>query len=128
MSFAADVITLFPELFPGPLGASVIGVAEPKMGGVHNSAMIPAANVSAEVLRCFIASKRRSSWTIGTNCRRRRQAIEGQSRLRLCTRSGLWRPTSIDTLPPSELPTRCARSIPSASMKRQTARANQAAS
>ncbi len=23
--FAADVITLFPELFPGPLGASVIG-------------------------------------------------------------------------------------------------------
>ena len=25
MSFAADVITLFPELFPGPLGASVIG-------------------------------------------------------------------------------------------------------
>ena len=25
MSFCADVITLFPELFPGPLGASVIG-------------------------------------------------------------------------------------------------------
>jgi len=25
MSFSADVITLFPELFPGPLGASVIG-------------------------------------------------------------------------------------------------------
>ena len=25
MSFKADVITLFPELFPGPLGASVIG-------------------------------------------------------------------------------------------------------
>ncbi|HZY68905.1 MAG TPA: tRNA (guanosine(37)-N1)-methyltransferase TrmD [Devosia sp.] len=25
MSFHADVITLFPELFPGPLGASVIG-------------------------------------------------------------------------------------------------------
>ena len=25
MSFAADVITLFPDLFPGPLGASVIG-------------------------------------------------------------------------------------------------------
>ncbi len=25
MSFAADVVTLFPELFPGPLGASVIG-------------------------------------------------------------------------------------------------------
>ncbi len=25
MSFAADIITLFPELFPGPLGASVIG-------------------------------------------------------------------------------------------------------
>ena len=25
MSFAADVITLFPELFPGPLGASVLG-------------------------------------------------------------------------------------------------------
>jgi tRNA (guanine37-N1)-methyltransferase len=25
LSFAADVITLFPELFPGPLGASVIG-------------------------------------------------------------------------------------------------------
>ncbi|HHY50606.1 MAG TPA: tRNA (guanosine(37)-N1)-methyltransferase TrmD [Alphaproteobacteria bacterium] len=25
MSFAADVLTLFPELFPGPLGASVIG-------------------------------------------------------------------------------------------------------
>ena len=25
MSFDADVITLFPELFPGPLGASVIG-------------------------------------------------------------------------------------------------------
>lgn len=25
MSFAASVITLFPELFPGPLGASVIG-------------------------------------------------------------------------------------------------------
>lgn len=25
MTFAADVITLFPELFPGPLGASVIG-------------------------------------------------------------------------------------------------------
>ncbi len=25
MSFRADVITLFPELFPGPLGASVIG-------------------------------------------------------------------------------------------------------
>ncbi len=25
MSFTADVITLFPELFPGPLGASVIG-------------------------------------------------------------------------------------------------------
>jgi tRNA (guanine37-N1)-methyltransferase len=25
VSFAADVITLFPELFPGPLGASVIG-------------------------------------------------------------------------------------------------------
>ena len=25
MSFVADVITLFPELFPGPLGASVIG-------------------------------------------------------------------------------------------------------
>ena len=25
MSFAADVITLFPHLFPGPLGASVIG-------------------------------------------------------------------------------------------------------
>ena len=30
MSFSADVITLFPELFPGPLGASVIarGLAE----------------------------------------------------------------------------------------------------
>jgi tRNA (guanine37-N1)-methyltransferase len=25
LSFAADIITLFPELFPGPLGASVIG-------------------------------------------------------------------------------------------------------
>jgi len=25
LSFAADVITLFPELFPGPLGASVLG-------------------------------------------------------------------------------------------------------
>lgn len=25
MSFTADVVTLFPELFPGPLGASVIG-------------------------------------------------------------------------------------------------------
>jgi len=25
LSFAADVLTLFPELFPGPLGASVIG-------------------------------------------------------------------------------------------------------
>ncbi len=25
MSFSADIITLFPELFPGPLGASVIG-------------------------------------------------------------------------------------------------------
>lgn len=25
MSFAADVVTLFPELFPGPLGASVVG-------------------------------------------------------------------------------------------------------
>jgi tRNA (guanine37-N1)-methyltransferase len=25
VSFAADVVTLFPELFPGPLGASVIG-------------------------------------------------------------------------------------------------------
>jgi tRNA (guanine37-N1)-methyltransferase len=25
LSFSADVITLFPELFPGPLGASVIG-------------------------------------------------------------------------------------------------------
>ena len=25
MSFSADVITLFPELFPGPLGASVVG-------------------------------------------------------------------------------------------------------
>lgn len=25
MSFAADVITLFPDLFPGPLGASVLG-------------------------------------------------------------------------------------------------------
>lgn len=25
MSFAADVVTLFPDLFPGPLGASVIG-------------------------------------------------------------------------------------------------------
>ena len=25
MSFRADIITLFPELFPGPLGASVIG-------------------------------------------------------------------------------------------------------
>ncbi len=27
MSWRADVITLFPELFPGPLGASVIGRA-----------------------------------------------------------------------------------------------------
>ena len=25
MSFSAHIITLFPELFPGPLGASVIG-------------------------------------------------------------------------------------------------------
>ena len=25
MSFSADIVTLFPELFPGPLGASVIG-------------------------------------------------------------------------------------------------------
>ena len=25
MSFAADIVALFPELFPGPLGASVIG-------------------------------------------------------------------------------------------------------
>lgn len=25
MSFSADVITLFPELFPGPLGASILG-------------------------------------------------------------------------------------------------------
>ena len=25
MSFRADIVTLFPELFPGPLGASVIG-------------------------------------------------------------------------------------------------------
>ena len=25
MSWRADVVTLFPELFPGPLGASVIG-------------------------------------------------------------------------------------------------------
>ena len=25
MSFSADVITLFPDLFPGPLGASVLG-------------------------------------------------------------------------------------------------------
>jgi tRNA (guanine37-N1)-methyltransferase len=25
LSFAADVVTLFPELFPGPLGASVVG-------------------------------------------------------------------------------------------------------
>ena len=25
MSFAADVVTLFPDLFPGPLGASVTG-------------------------------------------------------------------------------------------------------
>jgi tRNA (guanine37-N1)-methyltransferase len=29
LSFAADVITLFPELFPGPLGASVIGRGSP---------------------------------------------------------------------------------------------------
>jgi tRNA (guanine37-N1)-methyltransferase len=27
LSFAADIITLFPELFPGPLGASVLGRA-----------------------------------------------------------------------------------------------------
>ena len=27
MSWRADVITLFPELFPGPLGASVLGRA-----------------------------------------------------------------------------------------------------
>ena len=25
MSFRADIVTLFPDLFPGPLGASVIG-------------------------------------------------------------------------------------------------------
>jgi len=25
LSFSAHIITLFPELFPGPLGASVIG-------------------------------------------------------------------------------------------------------
>jgi tRNA (guanine37-N1)-methyltransferase len=25
LSFRADIVTLFPELFPGPLGASVIG-------------------------------------------------------------------------------------------------------
>ena len=25
MSFSADVVTLFPELFPGPLGASILG-------------------------------------------------------------------------------------------------------
>jgi tRNA (guanine37-N1)-methyltransferase len=27
LSFAADIVTLFPELFPGPLGASVLGRA-----------------------------------------------------------------------------------------------------
>ncbi|VAW20828.1 tRNA (guanine(37)-N(1))-methyltransferase, partial [hydrothermal vent metagenome] len=27
MSFKADIITLFPELFPGPLGISVLGRA-----------------------------------------------------------------------------------------------------
>ena len=70
----------------------------------------------------------RRSFTIGTNCRRRRHAIEGQSRLRLCTRPGSRRPTSIATRPPRELPTRCARSTPMASMNRVTERANQAAS
>lgn len=30
MSFKADIITLFPELFPGPLGASIIGRAAEK--------------------------------------------------------------------------------------------------
>ena len=74
------------------------------------------------------ASSGRSSFTTGTKWRRLRQAIDGQSRLRLRTRSGSRRPTSIATRPPSELPTRCARSIPCASMNRITARANQAAS
>ena len=74
------------------------------------------------------ASSGRSSFTSGTKWRRLRHAIDGQSRLRLRTRSGSRRPTSIATRPPSELPTMCARSIPCASMNRVTARANQAAS
>src|SRR5262245_3032834 len=74
------------------------------------------------------ASSGRSSLTIGTRWRYRRQAIDGESRLRLLTRSGAESPTSIATRPPGELPTMGARLTPSASRRRHTASANQAAS
>ena len=47
---------------------------------------------------------------------RRTNATAGLSSAIPPTRSGRSRPTSIATRPPIELPTRCARSIPSASI------------
>ncbi|HEY8593974.1 MAG TPA: tRNA (guanosine(37)-N1)-methyltransferase TrmD [Devosiaceae bacterium] len=50
MTFRADVITLFPELFPGPLGASVIGRA------LDNGAW----TLTATQLRDFAADRHRT--------------------------------------------------------------------
>ncbi len=50
MSFSADIITLFPELFPGPLGASVLG------RGLNDGLW----NLRATQLRDFAADRHRT--------------------------------------------------------------------
>ncbi len=69
------------------------------------------------------ASSGRRTRISGTHSRPRRNAIEAESRLIVRTRFGACSPTSSETRPPIEFPTRWARSIASVSMKRSTWRA-----
>ena len=73
-------------------------------------------------------SSGRSAFTSGVHGRPRSHASDGASPTIRPTRAGLRKPTSNATRPPIELPIRCARSIPHASMNPHTARAKKCGS
>ena len=73
-------------------------------------------------------SSGRSAFTSGVHGRPRSHASDGVSPTIRPTRAGLRKPTSNATRPPIELPIRCARSIPQASMNPHTARAKKCGS
>ena len=86
------------------------------------------SSITGRGVICSSPSSGRSAFTSGVHGRPRSHASDGVSPTIRPTRAGLRKPTSNATRPPIELPIRCARSIPQASMNPQTARAKKCGS